>query len=322
MPLLEVRNLEIRFETEEGIITAVSDVSLSVFPGKTLGLVGESGCGKSVTCHAVLRLTPPNGHVVSGEILYDGVDLLRLDTPQLDRIRGRDIAMIFQDPSSSLNPVHTIGRQLVESLMLHRGMGKAEGRAEALRLLDTVGIPEAQRRLGEYPHQLSGGMNQRAMIAMALACRPKILIADEPTTALDVTIQAQILELLQNLKREFGMALVLVTHDLGVVAEQADDVAVMYMGRIVEAATVVDLFRRPVHPYTIGLLSSIPRVDRNIGHLHSIEGSIPSPFETLPGCTFEPRCRFSSARCREGVPSLEAIRREQQAACFHPQGIA
>ena len=321
-PLLEVRNLSISFETEEGEVSAVTGVSFSVDSGKTLGIVGESGCGKSVTCHAILRLTPPNGHVLSGEILYGGQDLLKIPGSQLDKIRGHDIAMIFQDPSSSLNPVHTIGRQLVESLVLHRGMGKGEARSEAMRLLDTVGIPEANRRLGEYPHQLSGGMNQRAMIAMALACKPKLLIADEPTTALDVTIQAQILELLQQLRDEYGMALILITHDLGVVAEKADDVAVMYMGSIIEEASVSDLFHQPIHPYTIGLLSSIPRVDRNVGQLNPIEGSIPSPFDEIPGCSFEPRCQFSNDRCREAIPNLESLREQQQAACFNPQGVS
>ncbi len=321
-PLLEVRNLTISFDTEEGVVSAVTGVSFSVESGKTLGLVGESGCGKSVTCHSILRLTPPNGYVLSGEIIYDGKDLLKIPESQLDKIRGRDIAMIFQDPSSSLNPVHTIGRQLKESLVLHRGMGGDEARRESLRLLDTVGIPEGNRRLGEYPHQLSGGMNQRVMIAMALACKPKLLIADEPTTALDVTIQAQILELLQQLRDEYGMALILITHDLGVVAEKADDVAVMYMGSIVEGASVSDLFHQPIHPYTIGLLSSIPRVDKNIGQLNPIEGTIPSPFDEIPGCSFEPRCRFSSDRCREAMPPLESLRDKQQAACFHPQGVS
>lgn len=320
-PLLEVRNLSISFETEEGEVSAVTGVSFTVEPGKTLGLVGESGCGKSVTCHAILRLTPPNGHVLSGEILYDGRDLSKIPEPQLDKIRGHDIAMIFQDPSSSLNPVHTVGRQLVESLVLHRGMNKTSARAEALRLLDIVGIPEGRRRLGEYPHQLSGGMNQRVMIAMAVACRPKLLIADEPSTALDVTIQAQILELLGELQTEFGMSMILITHDLGVVAEMAHDVAVMYAGNIVEEANVYDLFRHPTHPYTTGLLASIPRVDRNIDNLVPIEGSVPSPFEMPPGCSFGPRCPFVDDQCRDMKPDLELVRDQQTAACFHPQKI-
>jgi len=226
--------------------------------------------------------------------------------------------MIFQDPSSSLNPVHTIGRQLVESLSIHRGMDKQTALAEAVRLLDTVGIPEAKRRLTEYPHQLSGGMNQRAMIAIALACRPKLLIADEPSTALDVTIQAQILELLSELQKEFGMSMILITHDLGVVAEMAHDVSVMYMGRVVEEATVSDLFHRPTHPYTVGLLNSLPRVDQEV-KLEPIEGSVPSPFDLPPGCAFEPRCPSAIDQCRASIPSLDQTHAGQFAACFCPQ---
>jgi peptide/nickel transport system ATP-binding protein len=320
-PILEIRNLAISFETEEGEVPAVQDVSLKVLPGRTLGLVGESGCGKSVTCHAVLGLTPANGYVRCGEIIYEGRDLLRIGTPALEKIRGHDIAMIFQDPSGSLNPVHTIGRQLTESLRLHRGMGKSAATAEALHLLDLVGIPEAKRRLGEYPHQLSGGMNQRAMIAIALACRPKLLIADEPSTALDVTIQAQILDLLSELQKEFGMSMILITHDLGVVAEMAHDVSVMYMGRVVESATVSELFHMPAHPYTIGLLNSLPRVDQDI-ELSPIEGSVPSPFELPPGCAFEPRCPAAAEQCRGGVPALETVRSGQAAACYRPQGLS
>jgi oligopeptide/dipeptide ABC transporter ATP-binding protein len=320
-PILEIRNLAISFDTEEGEVPAVSDVSLQVSPGKTLGIVGETGCGKSVSCHAVLGLTPPNGRVLAGEILFEGVDLLRLKTSELEKIRGRDIAMIFQDPSSSLNPVHTIGRQLIESLVIHRGMDKATARAEALQLLDRVEIPEAKRRLTEYPHQLSGGMNQRAMIAIALACQPKLLIADEPTTALDVTIQAQILDLLSRLQKDLGMSMILITHDLGVIAEMAHDVSVMYMGRVVEASGVSGLFHQPTHPYTVGLLNSLPRVDQDVS-LVPIEGTVPSPLEMPPGCAFAPRCPTAEAQCKRAAPPLEKHRNGQFAACYFPRGIS
>jgi oligopeptide/dipeptide ABC transporter ATP-binding protein len=320
-PILEIRNLAISFDTEEGEVPAVSDVSLQVSPGKTLGIVGETGCGKSVSCHAVLGLTPPNGRVLAGEILFEGVDLLRLKTSELEKIRGRDIAMIFQDPSSSLNPVHTIGRQLIESLVIHRGMDKATARAEALQLLDRVEIPEAKRRLTEYPHQLSGGMNQRAMIAIALACQPKLLIADEPTTALDVTIQAQILDLLSQLQKDLGMSMILITHDLGVIAEMAHDVSVMYMGRVVEASGVSGLFHQPTHPYTVGLLNSLPRVDQDVS-LVPIEGTVPSPLEMPPGCAFAPRCPTAEAQCKRAAPPLEKHRNGQFAACYFPRGIS
>ena len=320
-PILEIRNLAISFDTEEGEVPAVSDVSLQVSPGKTLGIVGETGCGKSVSCHAVLGLTPPNGRVLAGEILFEGVDLLRLKTSELEKIRGRDIAMIFQDPSSSLNPVHTIGRQLIESLVIHRGMDKATARAEALQLLDRVEIPEAKRRLTEYPHQLSGGMNQRAMIAIALACQPKLLIADEPTTALDVTIQAQILDLLSQLQKDLGMSMILITHDLGVITEMAHDVSVMYMGRVVEASGVSGLFHQPTHPYTVGLLNSLPRVDQDVS-LVPIEGTVPSPLEMPPGCAFAPRCPTAEAQCKRAAPPLEKHRNGQFAACYFPRGIS
>lgn len=320
-PILEIRNLAISFDTEEGEVPAVSDVSLQVSPGKTLGIVGETGCGKSVSCHAVLGLTPPNGRVLAGEILFEGVDLLRLKTSELEKIRGRDIAMIFQDPSSSLNPVHTIGRQLIESLVIHRGMDKATARAEALQLLDRVEIPEAKRRLTEYPHQLSGGMNQRAMIAIALACQPKLLIADEPTTALDVTIQAQILDLLSQLQKDLGMSMILITHDLGVIAEMAHDVSVMYMGRVVEASGVSGLFHQPTHPSTVGLLNSLPRVDQDVS-LVPIEGTVPSPLEMPPGCAFAPRCPTAEAQCKRAAPPLEKHRNGQFAACYFPRGIS
>ncbi len=318
-PLLEVRDLHVLFDTEDGVVHAVRGMSFAVHRGETLGLVGESGCGKSVSCLSLLRLLPPNGRIL-GEAVFEGADLLALTQTELDRIRGKDIAMVFQDPVGSLNPVHPIGTQIAESLKLHRGMSRHEAEAEALRLLERVGIPEARRRLKEYPHQLSGGMNQRAMIAMALACRPKLLIADEPSTALDVTIQAQIIELLKGLQTEFGMALVLITHDLGIVAETAERVAVMYAGTLVEEADVGELFHSPAHPYTLGLLASIPRIDQTIESLKPIEGSVPSPLNLPPGCTFEPRCRFADERCRREHPPLVDLHHARKAACFHPQG--
>ena len=319
-PLLEIRGLDVFFDTEEGTVHAVRGVSLAVREGETLGIVGESGCGKSVTCHSVLRLLPPNGEI-RGEILFAGRDLLALRASALDKVRGHDIAMIFQEPASSLNPVHTIGAQIAESLVLHRGMSRREARVEALRLLDRVGIPEARRRLGEYPHQLSGGMNQRAMIAMALACRPKLLIADEPTTALDVTIQAQILALLKELQSEFGMSVILVTHDLGVVAETSDRVVVMYAGSVVEEAAVNELFATPAHPYTLGLLESVPRVDRTVDSLSPIEGAVPSLLRMPPGCAFVPRCRFGAARCRDAAPRPEAHAPGRRVACYFPRAL-
>ena len=317
-PLLAIRDLKIEFETEEGIVTAIDGLSLHLNEGETLGLVGESGCGKSVTCHAILQLTPPNGRVVSGEILFDGRNLLDLNEKTMGAVRGRQIAMIFQDPLTSLNPVHTIGRQLTESLTLHRNMGHDRAAKEAVALLDRVGIPDAEKRVREYPHQLSGGMNQRAMIAMALACRPKLIIADEPTTALDVTIQAQILDLLRELRRDIGMALILVTHDLGVIAETADSVAVMYLGRVVEEAPVEQIFEGAMHPYTHGLMKSIPRVDQNVPRLTPIEGSVPPPLELPSGCYFRTRCPNALPRCAESAPPLEAIRSGHFAACYNP----
>ena len=316
-PLLEIRNLDLWFDTEQGRVHAVRGVSLDVRAGSTLGIVGESGCGKSVTCHSILRLTPGNG-VMAGEIVFDGENLASFDEARLTKLRGREIAMIFQEPLSALNPVHTIGGQIGESLRLHQGMSADAAQAEVLRLLERVGIPEAKRRMHEYPHQLSGGMNQRAMIAMALACRPRLLIADEPTTALDVTIQAQILALLRELQSEFGMAIILVTHDLGVVAESADDVAVMYAGSVVEQASVTALFAHPMHPYTAGLLHAIPRIDTTVATLAPIEGTVPSAIDIPPGCSFAPRCPHAQPRCRQERPSLLRLDDGRVLACHFP----
>ena len=319
-PLLDVRNLHVVFEAEQGAVHAVRGISFSVQPGETLCIVGESGCGKSVSCMALLRLLP-DGSRVFGEVSFDGRDLLKTPQRELDRIRGHEIAMIFQDPGGSLNPVHTIGRQIVESLRLHRAMNQREAEAEALRLLERVGISEARRRLAAYPHQLSGGMNQRAMIAIALACRPRLLIADEPTTALDVTIQAQIMALMQDLQAELGMSVILITHDLGVVAEMADRVAVMYAGTIVEEADVETLFEAPTHPYTAGLLASIPRIDRTAEFLLPIEGAVPTPRNLPQGCAFGPRCGFADDACRGAQPPLAALGEHRRTACFHPRAL-
>jgi oligopeptide/dipeptide ABC transporter ATP-binding protein len=315
---LSVRNLHVLFDTEQGVVHAVRGISFYVAPREVLGIVGESGCGKSVSSLALLKLLPGNSRTL-GEVAFDGKSLLELGARDLDRIRGHDIAFIFQDPAASMNPVHTIGRQIGESLRMHRGLTHHEAEREALRLLERVGIPDARRRLAAYPHQLSGGMNQRAMIAMALACRPRLLIADEPTTALDVTIQAQIIVLLQELQAELGMSMILITHDLGVVAELADRVAVMYAGRIVEEADVRTLFRAPSHPYTLGLLASMPRIDRTVDTLHAIDGTVPSPRDLPPGCAFEPRCGYADGACRHTPPALTALDHGRSTACFHPR---
>ena len=316
--LLSIRDLSVVFRTDQGWVHAVDGVSMEIPAGETFCVVGESGCGKSVTFFSVTGILPPNGRVTAGSATFDGLDLIGLPEARLETIRGRDIATIFQDPMVSLNPVHTVGSQVMESLILHRGMGEAEARAEAGRLFEVVGIPGAERRLREYPHQLSGGMIQRVMIAMALACRPRLVIADEPTTALDVTIQAQILELLRQLQRDFGMTIVLITHDLGVVAEMADRVAVMYNGRVAETAAAADLFARPLHPYTAGLLDSLPRMDDAGGRLKPIEGSVPSPLACLPGCRFAPRCPRADSLCTHAVPPMRDAGNGHAAACHHP----
>jgi peptide/nickel transport system ATP-binding protein len=302
-PRLSIRDLEVAFGPDEARVRVLHGVSLDLHAGRTLGIVGESGCGKSVTMLAAMRLLGTRARV-RGSVALDGVDLLQLPEPRMERLRGRRIAMIFQDPMSSLNPVHRIGRQLAEALALHRGLRGRSAEEEAVRLLDRVGIPAARQRLRDYPHQLSGGMNQRAMIAMALAGEPEILIADEPTTALDVTIQAQILDLLRRLQAEQGMAIALITHDLGVVAETADEVAVMYCGRIVEQARTDRLFASPEHPYTRGLLSSLPRMTVDEASLNPIPGTVPQPGNLPAGCAFAPRCADATAACAGVVPRL------------------
>ncbi len=292
--------------------------------GETLGLVGESGCGKSVTALSLLRLVPPPGRIVSGRVVYKGIDLMSLRERALRRVRGREIALIFQEPSTALNPVFTIGYQIAEGLIVHKMMKKREALREAVRLMEVVRIPDAERRVGEYPHQMSGGMRQRVMIAMALACRPALLVADEPTTALDVTIQAEILDLLRTLKQDFRLSLILITHNLGVIAETADRVAVMYAGRIVEEAKTRDLFLAPKHPYTIGLLRSVPRLGEagpagggRKKRLATIEGSVPDLLRLPSGCAFHPRCPDVMPECRESVPGLLPLGGPDSAvACF------
>jgi oligopeptide transport system ATP-binding protein len=316
-PLLEVRDLCTVFRTEDGVVRAVQDVSFRLERGRTLGIVGESGSGKSVTNLSILRLVPdPPGRIERGEIRFDGRDLLRVSEAEMRAIRGKRIAMIFQDPMTSLNPYLKVSRQLTEVLELHERCGRAEARRRALEMLERVGIPEAGRRFDAYPHQFSGGMRQRVMIAMALLCRPELLIADEPTTALDVTIQAQILELIQALRDELGTAVILVTHDLGVVAGVADEVAVMYAGRIVEQAPTAELFAHPRHPYTLGLLNSIPRLDREAERLTPIPGRPPDLVRLGPGCPYVPRCGFVQERCRRELPALRAVGPEHAAACW------
>jgi peptide/nickel transport system ATP-binding protein len=320
-PLLEVDDLKTYFYTRDGIVRAVDGVSFVVYPGETLAVVGESGCGKSVTSLSILRLiASPPGKIVSGRLVFEGRDLLGLTENEMRGVRGNEISMIFQEPMTSLNPVLTIGRQIAEALVLHRGMSQKEALERAREMLTLVNIPEAARRIEQYPHQLSGGMRQRVMIAMALACNPRLLIADEPTTALDVTIQAQILDLMRGLKEKTGAAIVLITHDLGVVAEMAQRVVVMYAGRKVEEARVDDLFAHPRHPYTEGLLKSIPRLEHvqaaGRPRLAEIPGMVPSLKEEMAGCLFAPRCAYATARCRREYPPLEEKASQHFAACW------
>jgi oligopeptide/dipeptide ABC transporter ATP-binding protein len=302
--LLEVKDLQTHFRTRAGVVRAVDGVSFTLDRGELLGLVGESGCGKSVTALSVMRLVAPPGRIVAGEIKFDGEDLMRASESRLREIRGDDIAMIFQDPMTSLNPVYTVGEQIAEALRLHRKLNRQQARDAAVEAMREVAIPDPGRRADDYPHQLSGGMRQRVMIAMALACDPRLLIADEPTTALDVTIQAQILELIDGLRRTRNLAVLLITHDLGVVAEVADRVAVMYTGRIVEESPVAELFARPKHPYTEGLLRSVPKLTeagvKRAGRLSTIEGTVPKPTNLPEGCHFAPRCPHRMPRCTEG----------------------
>jgi len=327
-PLLQVRKLRVDFQTDHGLLTAVDGVDFTLEAGRTLGIVGESGCGKSVTALSVLRLIPsPPGRIVSGAIRFAGRDLLDLSEAEMRQVRGNEISMIFQEPMTSLNPVLTIGRQIAETLTLHQGLDHKAALDKAVDMLRLVHIPEARRRIGEYPHQMSGGMRQRVMIAMALACNPKLLIADEPTTALDVTIQAQILDLMRELKQKIDAAIVLITHDLGVVAEMAQRVVVMYAGRKAEEASVRELFRRPLHPYTKGLLLSVPKLGASLvpdplPRLAEIRGTVPSLREEIPGCPFAERCGFATDICRQEMPAFEEKAAGHYAACFHSDQVA
>ncbi|WP_372624189.1 ABC transporter ATP-binding protein [Falsiroseomonas sp.] len=319
-PLLSVRDLRVAFDTQRGRVVAVDGVSFDLAEGETLGIVGESGCGKSVTALSILRLAGRGAHILSGSIRFGGRDLLTLSDAEIRAVRGGEIGMVFQEPMTSLNPVFTVGEQIAEPLMRHRGLSRRAALDRAAELLDTVGIPMARARLGSYPHEMSGGMRQRVMIAMALSCQPRLLIADEPTTALDVTVQAQILELLAGLKRDFGTAIMLITHDLGVVAEFAQRAVVMYAGRIVERAAVTELFRQPLHPYAEGLLASIPPMDEDLERLRAIEGTVPRPDAMPPGCRFAPRCPQARPPCRTIDPPLLGLAPDHEAACIAHTG--
>ena len=315
--LLEVRDLRTCFTTDEGEFAAVDGVSFEVHAGKTLAIVGESGCGKSVTSLSVMGLVPPAaGSIRAGSIRFEGQELVGAPQESLQNLRGNGMAMVFQEPMTSLNPAYTVGEQIMEALLRHRPMDRTQARARALDMLAQVRIPAPEQRLHEYPHQLSGGMRQRVMIAMALVCQPRLLIADEPTTALDVTIQAQILALMAQLQSDMGTAIVLITHDLGVVAEVADEVVVMYAGRVVERAPVQALFDTPQHPYTVGLLGAIPRLDLVQHRLASIEGQVPSPMQRPAGCAFAPRCPFAQALCHSQPPPLQTVGADHTSACW------
>ena len=323
--LIEVHNLRTRFQTEEGAFFAVDDVSFQVPSGKTLGIVGESGCGKSVTSLSIMRLIPtPPGEIVSGKIVFDGKDLLTLSEDEMRGIRGNQISMIFQEPMTSLNPVFTIGDQIGEAIALHqKGLSKDQVRKRTIEMLELVGIPAASTRVDDYPHQLSGGMRQRVMIAMALSCNPRLLIADEPTTALDVTIQAQILELIRRLQKEFGTSMILITHDLGIVAETCDSVAVMYAGKIIETGTVDDIFNHPRHHYTRGLLNSVPHFEtgKRRTRLETIPGIVPNLLHLKTGCRFQDRCGAVQAKCKESEPALTDFSATHRAACYFPPPV-
>ena len=323
-PLLDVRELKTHFNTERGRVTAVDGVSFQVAEGEILGVVGESGCGKSVTSQSIMRLFDEK-HTAQyeGEIEFREKDLLKLSTEQMQAIRGNDIAMIFQDPLSSLNPVHTIGAQIAESILLHQKVSKKKAYEIALEMLKMTGIPAPEKRINEYPHQLSGGMQQRVMIAIALSCQPKLLIADEPTTALDVTIQSQILSLIERLNEELGMGVIFITHDLGVVAELCSRVVVMYLGQVVEEADTESLFAKPLHPYTRGLIKSIPQLDGDRSEdLHVIKGVVPALDNIPKGCRFAPRCPYADDLCREEMPDLELQNNGQKVRCWHAEKIA
>jgi oligopeptide transport system ATP-binding protein len=317
-PLLEVKNLCTNFYTDDGVVKAVNGISYDLMEGETIGLVGESGCGKTVSALSLMRLIPnPPGKIVSGEIIFEGQDLLKLNEEDICAIRGNKISMIFQEPMTSLNPVYTIGRQVGEPLELHKNFSRDDALAESINLLAKVQIPDSQMRIKSYPHQFSGGMRQRAMIAMGMGCIPRLIIADEPTTALDVTIQLQLLELLKDLTRDFGTSMIIITHNLGIVARYADRINVMYAGRIIEKASARDLYADPRHPYTIGLMKSVPRLDQDRKEkLVPIEGQPPDLLAVPKGCSFHPRCQGAAERCREETPGLVAVEENHEIACW------
>ena len=316
--LLDIQGLSTYFHMETSIAKAVEDVSFYIDSGETLGLVGESGCGKSVTSLSIMRLIPsPPGKIEKGRILFRNRDLISISEAEMRKVRGNDIAMIFQEPMTSLNPVFTIGSQIIEAVVLHQEVGKKEARNRTVEMLKLVGISDPEQRIDEYPHQLSGGMRQRVMIAMALSCNPDLLIADEPTTALDVTIQAQIMGLIAKLKDEFNMSILLITHNLGVIAESTERMAVMYAGRIVEEGITPDIFDDPGHPYTKGLIKSVPRLDTLLDRLSVIEGTVPDAADLPSGCPFNPRCPLADKHCREELPELEIIDNNHRARCFY-----
>ncbi len=320
MTLLKVNNLSVNYEVDAGTIEAIKEVSFEIEQGETLAIVGESGCGKSTTAHAMMKLISKPGKIVDGEIILDGLDFARLNEKKMARIRGKEIAMIFQEPMTSLNPVFRVGEQIAEAIRIHSSLAKKEALAQAVQVMDQVGISNPATRAKQYPHQMSGGMRQRAMIAMALSCNPKLLIADEPTTALDVTIQAQILRLIKKLQKDLNTAVLFITHDLGVVAEVADKVAVMYSGKIVEMGSVVNIYYNPKHPYTKGLIKSVPDVKKRMGRLVQIRGTVPT-LENMPkGCRFSPRCEFASQKCVVEEPMLEKIG-NQEVACFYASSL-
>lgn len=320
--VLEVKNLETHFFSSRGVTKAVDKVSYSVKKGEILGVVGESGCGKSVTAPSILRLIQsPPGKIVGGEVLLNGKNLFELSKKEMEAIRGNKISMIFQEPMTSLNPLLTVGDQIMEPLILHRGLDKKAAKKEAIHMLEAVGIPNAERRFREYPNSMSGGMRQRVMIAMALSCNPEVLIADEPTTALDVTIQAQILDLMLKLRDEFGTAIIMITHDLGVVAEMCDKAAVMYCGSVVEEGPVKEIFKNPVHPYTKGLISSIPKLTDNDERLFNIRGSVPNLRNLPEGCRFADRCDYCTEQCRNAFPPLSAVNEGHNVRCYLNGGL-
>ena len=318
--ILDVRNLFVEFDTEEGIVKALNGVSFSLKKGEILGIVGETGCGKSVTVYTVLKLLPmPPARIVSGEVIYKGKDLLKLDEEELRKIRGKEIAMIFQEPMTSLNPVFTVGKQLMDVILLHRKVSREEAKEIALKALEDVKMQDPELIMKKYPHELSGGMRQRVMIAMALSCNPEILIADEPTTALDVTIQAQILAIIKEMQSKHDMSVIFITHDLGVVAQLCDRVVVMYAGTVVETAPIDIIFKNPVHPYTRGLLESIPKMDKKQEKLRSIPGMVPNLVSPPPGCRYHPRCeRFLKGLCDKEAPKLLEVEKDHFVACYNP----